>query len=155
MSIFSVLQQSFGFTRNEIKVILFLTTTFIIGLAIRWYGLHEEPKALSKPQYDYSLEDQEFKERSQKLEKLISPEGEKLSEPRRKSEHTLQPHSININTASKDQLAMLPGIGETYAERIIEYRNGNGPYASVDGLKNVKGIGKHTLERLRPYVIVR
>ncbi len=151
MNIFSVLQQSFGFTRNEIKVILFLITTFIVGLGIRLYRSAEEPEAVSESRYDYSLKDQEFKERSQKLAKLTSPKGEKKTT----SKQTLGPNSININTASKDQLILLPGIGETYAERIIIYRDNNGPYASVDELEKVKGIGKSTLERLRPYIRVR
>ena len=151
MNIFSILQQSFGFTRNEIKVILFLITTFIVGLGIRLYRSTEEPEAVSESRYDYSLKDQEFEERSQKLAKLTSPKGEKKTT----SKQTLGPHSININTASKDQLTLLPGIGETYAERIIIYRDNNGPYASVDELEKVKGIGKSTLERLRPYIRVR
>ncbi len=151
MNIFSVLQRSFGFTRNEIKVILFLITTFIVGLGIRLYRSTEEPEAVSESRYDYSLKDQEFKERSQKLAKLTSPKGKKKTT----SKQTLGPHSININTASKDRLTLLPGIGETYAERIIIYRDNNGPYASVDELEKVKGIGKSTLERLRPYIRVR
>jgi comEA protein len=151
MSIFSVLQQSFGFTRNEIKVILFLVTTFIVGLGIRWYRSTEKPEAVSESRYDYSLKDKEFEERSQKLAKLTSPKGEKKIT----SQQTLEPHSININTASKDQLTLLPGIGETYAERIVVYRNNNGPYASVDEVEKVKGIGKRTLERLRPYIRIK
>ena len=52
---------------------------------------------------------------------------------------------ININTASSVLLDTLPGIGPVLAERIIEYRETNGPFAAVEDLGNVEGIGSKTL----------
>lgn len=57
---------------------------------------------------------------------------------------------ININTASARQLSDgLPGIGDTLAQRIVEYRTQHGPFRSVDGLKNVDGIGDKKLAEIR------
>ena len=61
---------------------------------------------------------------------------------------------ININTASAKELAMLPGIGKTYAERIVAHRLKYGPFVSVDELTNVEGIGNKRLESIRQYITV-
>lgn len=52
---------------------------------------------------------------------------------------------ININTASSVLLDTLPGIGPVLAERIVDYREANGPFAAVEDLGNVEGIGSKTL----------
>lgn len=61
---------------------------------------------------------------------------------------------LNLNTATAAELEALPGIGPTLAARIVEDRQTNGPFATVDDLKRVNGIGDKILERIRPYVTV-
>lgn len=60
---------------------------------------------------------------------------------------------VNVNTADAAQLMLLPGIGEVTAHRIIETRSA-APYASVDDLLQVKGIGPAKLARIRPHVVL-
>ncbi|MGP7733162.1 ComEA family DNA-binding protein [Oceanimonas smirnovii] len=57
--------------------------------------------------------------------------------------------SININTANADQLAQLSGVGPAKADAIVQYRNENGPFKSVDDLMQVRGIGEATVEKNR------
>jgi competence protein ComEA len=61
---------------------------------------------------------------------------------------------VNINTATLDQLETLPGIGEVLAQRIVDYREENGPFGSVGDLLEVSGIGDATLADLKPHITV-
>jgi competence protein ComEA len=63
-------------------------------------------------------------------------------------------HIVDINVADSRALAELPGIGPTLAQRIVEFRALNGPFASVDGLADVAGITPRSLETLTPLITV-
>lgn len=60
--------------------------------------------------------------------------------------------AVNINTASSAELEALPGIGPAKAKSIVEYRQKNGAFKSVEELKNVKGIGDAVLNKLKAVV---
>lgn len=59
---------------------------------------------------------------------------------------------VNVNTASAAELERLPGVGETVAQRIVEHREENGAFKSVEDLMLVRGIGEKSFERIKPYV---
>ena len=61
---------------------------------------------------------------------------------------------ININTASVDELDTLPGIGPTTALKIVEYRDTNGPFLSIEDIVNVSGIGPTTYDRIKDLITV-
>lgn len=61
---------------------------------------------------------------------------------------------ININSAGETELEDLPGVGPVTAAAIIDYRTQNGPFATVDDLIDVTGIGPSTLEQIRPFATV-
>lgn len=65
-----------------------------------------------------------------------------------------QTYRLDLNTATWVEFSQLEGVGETLALRIVEHRETNGLYRSVDDLDAVKGIGPKTLERLRPFLRV-
>ncbi len=61
---------------------------------------------------------------------------------------------ININTATVEELARLPGVGEVIAKRILRHREVSGKFRSVDELVVIRGISRRKLEEMRPYVTV-
>ncbi len=60
--------------------------------------------------------------------------------------------TVNINSATETELVALPGIGPSKAHAIAEYRQQQGGFKSVDDLRQVKGIGPATLDKLRAHV---
>jgi len=95
-------------------------------------------------------------------EKIYIPSViEKIKQLNQGSSYTSSAYSgggsgkININTADTTELQKLSGIGPGKAKSIIDYRNKNGPFRSVDDLLNVSGIGEKTLEKIRDEIVVR
>lgn len=64
------------------------------------------------------------------------------------------PSMVNINTADKEQLITLPGIGPKTAQKIIDYRLKSGGFSHIDQLKQIKGIGGKKWERIRQFLTV-
>ena len=62
---------------------------------------------------------------------------------------------LDLNQATKEQLMALPGIGPALAQRIVAWREEHGPFASLDELLEVPGIGEELLATLRPLVTVK
>jgi len=81
---------------------------------------------------------------------LGSPPGASLSAAESASARA---NAIDINAASAEQLEAVPGLGPALAQRIVEFREKNGPFGSVDELLKVRGIGEKNLERFRDYLV--
>lgn len=61
---------------------------------------------------------------------------------------------VDINSASKEELMQLEGVGASYAQKIIEYREANGPFEKPEDIMNVKGIGTSTYEKNKDRITV-
>lgn len=61
---------------------------------------------------------------------------------------------INLNKATVEELSQLKGVGIKYAERIVQYRDTNGPFKKVEDLLNVQGIGPKLLEKNKDRITV-
>lgn len=123
-------------TKTEKNVILFLIVTLLVGAGIRLY--QETFPGVS--QFDYHASDSTFV--------ALSVGSEDSSRTVRDDTFG----ALNINTATKEQLMDLPGVGEVTAERIIQYRKEKGAFSTVNDLRAIKGISKKKLERLRPLI---
>jgi len=85
---------------------------------------------------------------------LVPREGETVAPPASEGSVAGVAGLINVNTAATTELEELPGVGEVIAQAIVDYRTENGPFASVDQLLDVSGIGDATLENIRELVTV-
>lgn len=61
---------------------------------------------------------------------------------------------VNVNTADASQLALLPRVGPSLAQKILDFRKQNGPFKNTEDLMLVRGMGEKTYQLVRPYVAV-
>ena len=62
---------------------------------------------------------------------------------------------VNINKSNLTELTSIPGIGESTAQKIIDYRNENGKFSSIEDLKKVSGIGDKKFEKIKEYIDIK
>lgn len=62
---------------------------------------------------------------------------------------------VNINTATQTELEELPGIGPSISSRIVEYRNKNGKFKTIEDIKNVTGIGENKFEKIKEFIKIK
>lgn len=127
-------------TGTERKVAMFLVGAFIVGSGIRLFRETFPPDRSA----EYRSSDSTFAALS--AAPAAGNHGNRVP--------SQQQGLLDINTASKEQLVTLPGIGQVTAERIILYRDENGPFSTAEELRNIKGISKRKLETIKPLIIV-
>lgn len=89
-------------------------------------------------------------------QELPSPNPSSLSKPvpEDNEEVFYVQFPLDINQAGQSELMAIPGIGETLAQRILQYRDVLGGYSNLEQLMEIKGIGKATYSKIEPYLII-
>ncbi len=64
-------------------------------------------------------------------------------------------HKVDLNTASKEELITVPYIGQYTAQSIIQYRQKNGPFVSIEKVKKVKGVREKNYAKFKKYLKIR
>lgn len=131
------LQQRLALTRHEGLALLTLFLLFLTGIAARHIQQQSVPPITVDSLVTDPPADTAALRPDSNVSRAPSPE-----------------HPVNVNTASKSALEVLPGIGPALSERIVTYRSSQRPFQQVDELRRVRGIGPKTLADLRPLVRV-
>lgn len=101
------------------------------------------------PKKNENLEDKEL---------FVSDAGKSLimeSATKENENISINSTKVNINTANEEKLKTLPGVGESMAKKIIDYRNKNGKFNSIEDIKNVNGIGDSKYESIKEYLTTK
>lgn len=141
------------FTKQEQQFIVFLLFSLFLGLGVKHVREHR-----SRPDESWRTEKEKilltFQERSQLVNEGDAASPQKPLEAKPAISKKTLTGKLNINTATSEELEILPKIGPAMASRIVEYRTKNGFFQSIDEIQNVKGIGPKTFEIIRDYITV-
>jgi len=146
----------FGLTKQEKRVIIVLIVSFITGLCLK-YSDKRDVKAgqawKDKQNFEINtlLKEASTKKDADKVSTKIHNKTEKLAVLTKKS----FVEKININTATSQELQLLPHIGPVLARNIIEYRNRFGSFKTIEEIKKVKKIGKKTFNKIEKSITVK
>ncbi len=108
--------------------------------------------------YIPSIKDEKIKEEEKVLEKeYVTDEAgdDIIIEDDISSVKSKKDGKININTAMESELEEIPGVGESTAKKIIEYRKNNGKFKEIEDIKNVSGIGDSKFENMKEKICVK
>jgi len=162
---FKKLSIKIGFTETEIKVLLFLIAIFLAGFTYikvirggteatyKEFDYSKEESSLLKSEQGDSLEEASLSGGKDSIRKQVLELKEKPYKTNTKKEPAEK--SINLNTASREELMKISGVGEKTAGNIFSYREKEGKFKTLDELMNVKGIGEAKLAKFKKYLFIK
>ncbi len=163
MKFYQKLAEKIGFTQTELKIITFLIAVLLVGLVVKLFNWENDDPV--KNNFDYTAIDSIFYSanilKAELLENKSFDSNQESSDFNKSNfntnikKQTLAERSIDLNTASLNQLAMLPGIGIKTAEKILAYRKASGGFGRIDELLEVKGIGDSKFDKIKKYIFIR
>ena len=153
MRIMDVISKAGGFTENANTALINLSRKVEDEMVIIVYNQKEVKSYFDKKEKE-NLITEACNQLSSSQNDACLQEDDFLSQEEEKTDsNEKETKKININTATKEELMSLPGIGEAKAELILTYRKET-PFKQIEDLKNVKGIGESLFEGLKDQIIV-
>ncbi len=159
------ISEKIGFTETEIKVVLFLIIIFIIGFGVKYFVIQKENEKLQV--FDYTKQDSLFEysgiqdsshSNKEIANKVVDYKQEVLDFNEinfKKNKKDVPPEkSLNINTASIEDLIKLPGIGKVTAGNIIRFRDKISKFGKLEEILKVKGIGTSKFNKIKKYLYI-
>lgn len=147
------------YTRQQLTLLLLLVGAAGLGLAVvHWRAAHPEVvERLEQVERTLAPGEEPTGPRVAEPVPGRSPDGERVTRgprpPKRRAVPADEPRApLDLNRATLDELARLPGVGPVLARRILDTRDALQRFAAVDDLVRVRGLGRAKLERLRPFV---
>ena len=114
------------------------------------------PNINEKQQMDEQIEKQKVEQQENSKNSYISKDsGTNIIDNTNTLQSNTKTKKININTANQSDLESLPGIGPSTATKIINYRNENGKFKSIEDLKEVSGIGESKFNKIKELICVK
>lgn len=139
--VIDVIEKAGGLTQNANTTVINLSKKITDEMVIIIYS-NEQVQNFSKT-----------KEVEQQVQQnCIQPDENSLKNDACITESTNTSSKVSINNASLEQLQTLPGIGASKAQDIINYRTDNGPFQSIEDIKNVSGIGDAVFAKIKDYI---
>jgi len=133
---------------------LFLSVCILLSIFVYFRMLHFLNEESPPLEFHYSSESKENvhhkKQSSAITHEPTGTHGPMVSNTEETASE--EAHSFDINTADKDQLMHIPGVGPKMADTILNYLQEHGPFKKMKDLLNVPGIGEKKLEKMRPYL---
>lgn len=152
----------FGFTQQERRIVQLLLIALLVGLGVTAHKRSHFGKSWEES-INFDQDSKEDKSRSKpesivvnssRYDDSLAFQSSDYSNTNAKSLSQFAA-KININSATEEELELLPGIGPAFAKRIVEFRREYGKFKNIEAIKQVKGIGEKKFQKIRDLISIK